>query len=206
KASPVQVGGGTAVGLGRSQRHRLWRAKCREPRQDTVLSCPEGQNFVSRARTTPLRSVLLPRLGGNTSSAIPPSPWAGSRVPPTSLPPNCFDQPVDNRTEPRTASLHSLSCSRRHRPISGLVDAPRLRLVESTPRPALRIEPDCCGCLGAGGTGNRSNGLRRPSQVVLTAKEVLHRAGSRAVNRSNGRTTLLHVRRLVLLLLVLQAI
>src|ERR1019366_6013651 len=47
KASPVQVGGGTAVGLGRSQRHRLWRAKCREPRQDTVPSCPEGQNFVS---------------------------------------------------------------------------------------------------------------------------------------------------------------
>ena len=67
------------------------------------LSCPEGQNFVSRARTTSLRSVLLPRLGGNTSSAIPPSPWAGSRVPPTSLPPNCCDQPVDNRTEPSTA-------------------------------------------------------------------------------------------------------
>src|ERR1019366_634395 len=102
KASPVQVGGGTAVGLGRSQRHRLWRAKCREPRQDTVLSCPEGQNFVSRARSTPLRSVLLPRLGGNTSSAIPPSPWAGSRVP-HFISPTCYDQPVDNRTEPRTA-------------------------------------------------------------------------------------------------------
>jgi|GEM_PF-1980040 hypothetical protein len=45
------------------------------------------------------RFPICTLVGGIIAAAA----YSTYRVPPTSLPPTCYDQPVDNRTEPRTA-------------------------------------------------------------------------------------------------------
>ena len=103
QARPGQVGGVTAVGPGKAKDTGCGERGAGDRDGTPSRSCPaqKRKNFVSRARTTSLRSVVLPTWGGNTSSAIPPSPWAGSRVPTIHCTPTCYDQPW--RTEPRTA-------------------------------------------------------------------------------------------------------
>src|ERR1017187_2998004 len=65
----------------------LVTARCQWPQQDTVpfLSCSEEQNFVSRARTTPLRSVVLSAWVPKPSWTCPAPPAPAARVFPVPL-------------------------------------------------------------------------------------------------------------------------